>query len=133
MQIQPNFRQNTNSLSFKKWVDREYTKKIEYDRYPDNPDYHYTDYEVVTYTKTVWIPEYDDYFSKDTVKEDAEKYSNKPNTKDFLKAAARSRIIDGNKAAHAKAPKFGFFSNYRYLVNKYVKDVQEYMNSGNKS
>ncbi len=128
MRIQPYvFSNNKQSVNFKKWIESEYTEKIEYDRYPDNPDYHYTETEYETYTKTEWFPQYDDYFNEDTIKEDAQKYRNEPNQKEFLKAAARSRIIEGNKAAHTKPPKFYFFSTYRSLANKYVKDVLEYL------
>ncbi len=127
MRIEPIIINKNKNINFKKWVEREYTEKVEYDRYPDNPDYHFTDTEYITYTKTEWIPEYDDYFTPETVKEDAEKYRFKPNQKEFLKAAARSRIIEGNQAAHAKEPKFTFFGIYRYLANKYVKNVQEYL------
>lgn len=121
------FNNNSQKTNFKKWVDVEYTEKVEYDRYPDNPDYHFIDTEYETYTKTEWFPEYDDYFSEDTVKEDAQKYRNEPNQKDFLKAAARARIIQGNKEAHTKEPKFYYFGTYRSLVNKYVKNVQEFL------
>lgn len=127
MRIQPFTNQNTKNINFKKWVEREYTERVEFDRYPDNPDYSFVDYETETYTKTEWFPEYADYYSDETIKEDALKYRNKPNQKEFLKAAARARIIEGNKNAHAKEPKFHIFSVYRYIANDYVKKVQEYL------
>lgn len=132
MKINPVSPKTNSSLNFKKWIEREYKEVIETDRYPDNPDYHYTEREYETYYKTEWFPEYGDYFSKDTIKEDAEKYKNMPNRKDFLKAAARARIIEGNMKANAESPRFHIFSVYRTIAKDYVNKVQAYINNPTK-